>query len=243
MRDQMFYKDENLDDLIIEYLPLVKKIVGRMNTRNREYDEDDLFSIGAIGLIDAIKKFDTTKGASFETYAQIRVKGAIIDELRKLGKVSRNKIDKLNNYYNEKEMLENSMKRTPTEKEICESMKIQKSDLFEIHETVNDLSEISLETVLFPQGENEFGLMDVLEDREAISPQNELLKEEQTDQLTLAIESLDKREKIVLDLYYREELTLKEIGYVLDISIPRVSQIHSKILLKLREKIEKLGVE
>ena len=234
---------QELENLIIQYIPLVKKIVSKIDTRNREYDEDDLFSIGVIGLIDAIKKFDNTKGASFETYASIRVNGAIIDELRKLGKVSRNRIDKLNNYYNEKEILENSLKRSPTEKEICQSMKIEKKDLFEIHETVNDLSQISLEMVLFPEGDNEFGLIDVLEDKEALCPQNELLKDEKTTLLTRAIENLDKREKIVLNLYYTEELTLKEIGYILEVSIPRVSQIHSKILLKLREKIEKLGAE
>lgn len=234
---------QELDNLIIQYIPLVKKIANKIDTRNRDYDEDDLFSIGIIGLMDAIKKFDNTRGASFETYATIRVRGAIIDELRKLGKVSRNRIDKLNSYYKEKEILENSMKRSPSEKEICKSLKIEKKDLAEIHETVNDLSQISLEMVLFPEEDNEFGLIDVLEDREALCPQNQVLKEEKTLLLTRAIETLDKREKIVLNLYYTEELTLKEIGYILDISIARVSQIHSKILLKLREKIEKLGAE
>ena len=239
----MFYKGENLDDLIIEYLPLVKKIVGKMDTRNREYDEDDLFSIGVIGLMDAIKRFDDKKGAAFETYANIRVRGAIIDELRKLGKVSRNRMDKLNSYYREKENLENLLMRTPTELEICEKMNFEKKDLFEIHETVNDLSYISLESVLFPQEDGDFGIIDVLEDREALSPQDELMKEEQSILLTQAIGSLDEREKIILNLYYVEELTLKEIGHVLEISIPRVSQIHSKILLTLREKIERLGAK
>lgn len=237
----MFYKGESLDDLIIEYLPLVKKIVGKMDTRNREYDEDDLFSIGVIGLMDAIKRFDDKKGAAFETYANIRVRGAIIDELRKLGKVSRNRMDKLNSYYREKENLENTLMRTPTEVEICEQMNFEKKDLFEIHETVNDLSYISLESVLFPQDDGDFGVIDVLEDKDAPSPQDELMKEEQSILLTQAIGTLDEREKIILNLYYVEELTLKEIGHVLDISIPRVSQIHSKILLTLREKIEKLG--
>ena len=239
----MFYKGENLDDLIIEYLPLVKKIVGKMDTRNREYDEDDLFSIGVIGLMDAIKRFDDKKGAAFETYANIRVRGAIIDELRKLGKVSRNRMDKLNSYYREKENLENILMRTPTELEICEKMNFEKKDLFEIHETVNDLSYISLESVLFSQEDGDFGIIDVLEDREALSPQDELMKEEQGILLTQAIGSLDEREKIILNLYYVEELTLKEIGHVLEISIPRVSQIHSKILLTLREKIERLGAK
>lgn len=237
----MFYKGEDLDNLIIEYLPLVKKIVGKMDTRNREYDESDLFSIGVIGLIDALKRFDDKKGASFETYANIRVKGAIIDELRKLGKVSRNRMDKLNSYYKEKESLENSMMRTPTEKEICESMNFDKKDLFEIHETVSDLSYISLESVLFPQEDGDFGIIDLLEDKDALSPQDELMKDEQSRLLELAVESLEEREKIILNLYYVEELTLKEIGHILDISIPRVSQIHSKILLNLRQKIEKLG--
>lgn len=237
----MCYKEQNIDDLIIKYIPLVKRIVGTIDTRNREYDEDDLFSIGIIGLIDALKKYDDKKGTTFETYAYIRVRGAIIDELRKLGRVSRNRIDKLNHYYREKEKLEIKLMRTPTEAEICKAMNLEKKDLFEIHETVNDLSNISLESVLFPQDEGTFGIIDVLEDREAPSPQDELMKEEQSQFLTRAISSLEEREKIILNLYYVEELTLKEIGHILEISIPRVSQIHSKILLTLREKIEKMG--
>lgn len=243
MRDSMCYKEQNMDDLIIKYIPLVKRIVAKMDTRNREYDEDDLFSIGIIGLIDALKKYDDKKGTSFETYAHIRVRGAIIDELRKLGKVSRNRIDKLNNYYREKEELEISLMRTPTEAEICEKMNMEKKDLFEIHETVNDLSNISLESVLFPQEEGTFGIIDVLEDKDAPSPQDELMKDEQSELLTRAIETLEEREKIILNLYYVEELTLKEIGHVLDISIPRVSQIHSKIIISLKGKIKKLGAQ
>lgn len=243
MRDLMSYKERNMDDLIIEYIPLVKRIVGKMDTRNREYDEDDLFSIGIIGLIDALKKYDDRKGTTFETYAHIRVKGAIIDELRKLGKVSRNRMDKLNDYYREKENLEIAYMRTPTENEICKAMNIDKKDLFEIHETVNDLSNISLENVLFPQEEGTFGIIDIIEDAEAISPQEELIREERSEFLATAIGYLDDREKIVLNLYYVEELTLKEIAHILDISIPRVSQIHSKILIRLRENIEKMGAE
>lgn len=234
-------KEEDMEELIIKYIPLVKRIVAKIDTRNREYDEDDLFSIGIIGLIDALKKYDHKKGTTFETYAHIRVRGAIIDELRKLGKVSRNRIDKLNAYYREKEILEIELMRTPTEAEISEAMEIDKKELFEIHETVNDLSHISLESVLFPNEDGDFGIIDVLEDKSAISPQDELMKDEQTDLLTQAIESLDEREKIILNLYYVEELTLKEIGHILDISIPRVSQINSKILLQLRENIERLG--
>lgn len=243
MRDDMFYKEDTIDDLIIEYIPLVKRIVARMDTRNREYDEDDLFSIGIIGLIDALKKYDNKRGTSFETYAYIRVRGAIMDELRKLGRVSRNRIDKLNNYYREKEKLEIAHMTTPTETEICKSMGIEKEELFEIHQTVNDLSNISLESLLFPSEEGDFEVIDVIEDTEATSPQDELIKEEQSNLLLEAVETLDEREKIILNLYYVEELTLKEIGYILDISIPRVSQIHSKILLKLRKQIEKLGEE
>ncbi len=237
----MVYKDEQLDDLIIEYIPLVKRIVGKIDTRNREYDEDDLFSIGVIGLIDALKRLDDKKNTTFETYANIRIRGAIVDELRKLGKVSRNRMDKLNSYYREKQNFESSLMRTPTEAEICESMGLGKDELFKIHEIVNDLSYISLESTLFPQEDGEFSIIDLLEDKEAPSPQEQMIKAEQSQALTLAIEELEEREKILLNLYYVEELTLKEISHVLDISIPRVSQIHGRILLNLREKIGEKG--
>lgn len=233
----MSYAISERDNLIIKYLPLVKKIVGRIDVKGSDYDQDDLFSIGVIGLMDAIEKFDHSKNVPFEAYANLRIRGSVIDELRRTGKVSRDRIDKLNQYYNAKETLENRFLRTPEEWEICKELGIDDRDLSKIHETVHFLSTISLESTIFSNEDNDIQLMDTVKDYNTKTPEEEFIDIEHRKMLSEAIDKLDEREKIILKLYYDEELSLKEIAYILDISIPRVSQIHGKILLKLREFI------
>lgn len=231
----MLYKEKDQNELIIEYLPLVKRIVGKMNSKNNQYEEDDLINVGVIGLIDALSKYDPKKKVPFEAYASFRIRGTIIDELRKAGPVSRNKIDKLNDYYRAKEELENELKRSPEESEICIRLGIDEDDLSKLHETVHYLSSVSLETIIYSNEGDDSSLLDVLEDENTRTPEDELIRGENKESLVKSIDKLDKREKTILNLYYVESLTLKEIAYILDISIPRVSQIHGKILLKLRD--------
>ena len=234
----MLYKETDQNELIIEYLPLVKRIVGRINSKNNQYEDDDLINIGVIGLIDALSKYDPKKKVPFEAYASFRIRGTIIDELRKSGPVSRNKIDKLNEYYRAKEELENKLMRTPTEGEICSLLDIDEEDLSKLHETVHYLSSVSLETILFSNDGEGPVFLDILEDDNIKTPEEEFLKAEDKKSLVESIDKLDEREKTILNLYYVEDLTLKEIAYILDISIPRVSQIHGKILLKLKKHME-----
>lgn len=238
MRGSMLYKEKDQDRLIIEYLPLVKQVVGKINSKNSQYEEDDLINIGVIGLMDALSKYDPKKKVPFEAYARLRIRGSIIDELRKAGPVSRNKIDKLNEYYRAKEELENELKRSPSEIEICKRLGIDKYELSKLHETVHYLSSVSLDSLLFAKNDEDGNLLDILEDRKFNTPEEELINKEKKKALVKAIDKLDKREKTILKLYYIESLTLKEISYILDISIPRVSQIHGKILLKLRDFME-----
>lgn len=236
----MSYAYNDRDNLIIKYLPLVKKVVSRIESKDSMIDQDDLVSIGIIGLMDAIDKYDFSKNVPFEAYATLRIRGNVIDELRKSGRVSRDKIDKLNQFYRIKENLENRLKRTPEESEICNELSINEKQLFKIHETVHYLSNISLESALYTTDGFDFTLMDVIKDDTITSPDNKLIKEQQKEVLMKSIDKLKQREKTILNLYYVEELSLKEIAYALDISIPRVSQIHGKILLKLRTLIENM---
>lgn len=224
---------------IIKYLPLVKKAVSRIEAKDIALDKDDLVGYGVIGLIDAIEKYDSSKNVPFETYASLRIRGTVIDELRKVGRVSRDKISKLNDYYRAKEKLENELMRIPDEEEICSELGINEKELFKIHETVHYLSNCSLEATLFSDND-EFTLMDIIEDDTLESPLDKMMRAETREVLIKSIERLKDREKTILNLYYVEELSLKEIAYILDISIPRVSQIHGKVLIKLREIIEKL---
>lgn len=234
----MSYPQKEDNYQIIEYLPLVKKIVGRIEVNEWEYEKDDLISIGVIGLMDAFKRYDKGKGVPFEAYATLRIKGTIIDELRKSGRVSRDKISKLNKYYEAKESLEQELLRSPDESEICDKMGIGNKELYKLHQTVHYLANISFESTIFTQKGSDIQLGDVLKDENSITPEEQFIKKEQKGMLIKAIEGLKKREIILLNLYYIEGLTLKEIAYILELSLPRVSQIHGKILIKLKDKIE-----
>lgn len=233
----MSYELSNQEDLIIKYLPLVKGIVSRIDSKSHDFDFDDLVSIGVIGLMDALKKYDHKKKVPFEAYASFRIRGAVLDELRKAGPVSRDRIDKLNQYYMAKEKLENNLMRTPSETEICEELDIDERQLLKLHETVHYLSGVSLESIVFSSEGKDTELIDVLEDKGSMSPEEHLMDRERKKMLIKAIDQLEDREKTLLNLYYVEELSMKEIGYILDISIPRVSQIHGRTLLKLKNLV------
>lgn len=234
----MYYENDREKE-IIKYLPLVEKIVNRIDVKRSEYDRDDLYNIGVIGLMDALEKFDKSKKVPFEGYAYIRIKGSIIDEIRKTAPVSRTRMGKLNEYYRAKEKLEATLMRTPTEKEICEELKIDEKALTKIHETVHNLASVSLEKVMFGDDGNSIELIDFLEDKHETGSEDTLLDKERQQLLTKNVSKLDKREQTILNLYYVEELSLKEIAYIFDISVPRVSQIHGKMILKLKESMRR----
>ncbi len=231
----MSYVSAEIDqDLVVKHIPLVRRIARRIDPGEGDMDQDDLFSVGIIGLMDAVKKFDASKGVPFEAYATLRIKGNIIDEMRKSGRVSRDRIAKLNEYYGAKEKLEQNLKRSPEEGEILEALGIGTKELKKLHETVHYLSRVSFQTTLFHKDGKELELADLIEDEKIVSPEEDFLKKENRHLLKQAIDTLNEREKIILNLYYVEELTLREIAHALEISIPRVSQIHGKIILKLR---------
>lgn len=231
----MIYDSSTQEELIIKYLPLVKKIAGDINIRNREYEEGDLINIGVIGLMDALKRYDSSKRVPFEAYASMRIRGSIIDQLRRTGRVSRERIAKLNEYYTAKEKLEYQFQRTPNESEIQKELGIDKNDLSKLHETVHHLSNTSLDSVIFSDKDNEIELIDTIEDENSISPEEEFLGKEKRGLLEIAIDGLNARERLILELYYVQDLTLKEIGYILNVSVPRVSQLHGRALMKLRK--------
>lgn len=224
---------------ILKYIPLVERAARNVKVKSHEYELEDLVSIGFIGLMDAMERFDSGKNVPFENYAYIRIKGSIIDEVRKNGKVPRSQIQKLNAYYNAKEQLEAELKRTPTEQEICIKLDITQKQLRDIHQTVLALSNISLNELLFKEDSEGLSRIDLIEDDNLVSSEDMMLQEEEEFYLHEAIKKLTEREQLVLQLYYKEELQLKEIAKILDVSVPRVSQINSKAILKLREYILK----
>lgn len=226
------------EEEIMKHLPLIDQVIYRISVKNIDYDYDDLFNIGVIGLMDALNKFNPSKKVPFESYAKLRIRGAIIDEIRKHSKISRYKIASLNEYYSARRELEQKQKREVSDLEVAKFMGITMEQLSTIHESMHNLASVSLEDTLFSNEEESYSLLNTIHNHSEDSAEEKLLKEEQENILSRCILKLSERNQLILSLYYQEELTLKEIASVLDISIPRVSQIHGKILIELRKLIE-----
>jgi len=232
-------QDQLRNDMVMQYMPLVHKVVHKLKINNKEYEHDDLVNIGVIGLMKAIEKYDDNLNVPFINYAYMRIKGAIIDEIRKTSRVPRRKMTAVNAYYKTINALHQTMHRTPTDDEICQHMGINDADLKKIYETVHHLSDVSLDDILFENASSETSVMDVMADTSAVMAEDKVLKKEQLQYMEKAIKTLTEREQQILQLIYFEELSMKEVGFACDISAPRVTQLHGKALLKLREAMRK----
>ena len=226
------------EEEILKYLPLVDRVVSRISVKSSDYDKSDLVNIGIIGLMDALRKYDASKKVPFESYAIIRIKGAILDEVRKNSKISRYKMKNVNDFYKARNDLQQSLKREVTDKEICDYLNINEQQLANIYDSLHYLASVSLEEMLFSSEYDGVELKDTIQDESMDNALDILVKDEQQGALEKAIAILSERDQLILSLYYKEELTLKEISEVLDISIARVSQLHGKIISKLRESIQ-----
>lgn len=228
------------EQIIEEYISLVKYIASRvMFGKNKYMEYEDLVSYGMIGLMDAINKYDSSKGMKFSSYASIRIKGAMIDELRKNRPISKGAMDKLNRYNKAIEDLQISLLREPTNIEIAEHLGITMNEVAEIENYINYISMVSLESVIFSDDED-INLMGIVEDKTSPSPDLYLEDKEKLEILTQAIELLKEKDRMILNLYYYEGLTLKEIGKILEVSESRVCQLHSRAIRNLRECMKKL---
>lgn len=232
-------KDKELKKILIEnYIGLVKIVAGRMyNFYGSKIEYDDLLGYGVLGLIDSIDKFDITKNIKFETYAQIRIKGAIIDNIRKLDWIPRSLRKKAKDVQGSISFLENKLDRTPTNEEIAEHLKISLSDLELLLTDISTFNISSLEEVLLSKGDYEFELQ-----QNVGTPEDVYEAKELKELLSNSIDSLNENERLVISLYYYEELTYKEIGHVMELSESRISQIHSKAILKIKNYLDKQGI-
>jgi RNA polymerase sigma factor for flagellar operon FliA len=228
------------DEIIKQCLPMIRSIAQRLSIyASPSHDLDDLVSAGIIGLLDAIEKFNPSKGASFKTYATYRIKGAILDEVRALDWVprsTREKAQRLERAYSE---LEQQLMRTPSEEDVAKHMGISVEELRKILLEISGMALLTLEDISTDE-ENEEAIKDFVADPNAANPEDQIAFEEAKKLLAQAIKSLPHQEKIVLSLYYYEEMTMKEIGKVLGVSESRVSQIHSSAILRLRGKLRRI---
>lgn len=231
--------------LLNRYLPLVRNVAGRMAINfPRSVELCDLINTGVIGLIEAFRNFDPERGVKFETYAVPRIRGAILDELRSLDWVPRSTRAKAREIERALLGFENKHGRPPTDEELA---KVLNLSIEELHLSLEDVSKttlLSLDEMIFREEDNrQVPRIETVEDVGANIILRDLERSELQAFLVIAIERLTEQEKLVIALYYYEELTLKEIGEVMKISESRVSQIHTKAVLKLRGMVrEKFGL-
>lgn len=231
--------EESRRYLLNKYLPLVRNVATRMAMGfPRSVELSDLINTGVIGLIEAFGNYDPDRGVKFETYAVPRIRGAILDELRALDWVPRSTRAKSREIDRATLALENKYGRLPEKTELAKELNVTEKEL---HVSLNDVSStnmLSLDEVIFPEDDNrQVPRIETIRDQSSSNILGDLERVELRTFLIVAIKELTAQEKLVISLYYFEELTLKEIGEVMSISESRVSQIHTRAVTKLRHMV------
>lgn len=226
------------DDLIREYSPLIKFVAQKIAARLPSNIElDDLISAGVIGLMDAIDKWDPTRDNKFKTYAEFRVRGAILDELRAQDWVPRSIRDKSKLLDRTIVQLESQFRRMPTDEEIAGALNMTIDEYHGLINQVKPVSLLSIDDAPTFSDTDKKSIMNLLEGAKIHNPHNQLNLKVVKEVVAQAIEELPDRQKMVLSLYYYEDLNLKEIGQVLNVTESRVSQLHAQAVVKLRAKL------
>lgn len=233
------------DQLILEHLPQIKYIAQRISTKLPSHVElNDLVSAGILGLLDAIEKFDPKRGVKFKTYAELRIKGAILDSLRNLDwapRSLRKKSKDLERVYRE---LEQRLGRPALDKEVCEAMEISLEEFYELVDQIKGLNLGSFQEMSGQdEDKNSEPLVKYIPDAPQMDPFFVFHKTEIQSILGTAVDTLPKKERLVVSLYYFDEMTMKEIGKVLGVNESRVSQLHTKAMLRLRTKLRRVNGE
>jgi RNA polymerase sigma factor for flagellar operon FliA len=229
------------DRLILTYAPLVKYVAGRLGSGLPAHvDENDLVSYGLLGLIGAIERFDPDRDIKFETYAIARIKGSIIDELRALDWVPRSVRARAREIERVHGKLEHRLHRTPTDEEMARELGITVEEFQESLMKISNSTVVALDELwaVSDSSGDQVSLLDTLHDPDAPDPQELLDASELKDRLADAISALPEREKLVIALYYYENLTLREIGEVLGVTESRISQLHTKAVLRLKSRLQ-----
>lgn len=238
-------KDRSIRNYFIEkYAPLVKYVAGRVMVNiPSSVEYEDLVSFGVIGLMDAIDKFDLNRDIKFKTYAVTRIRGSIFDELRNLDWLPRSVRQKAKEIEKTISQLELKLGRSAKDHEIADAMKISVEEFHQLLLRVGTNGLISMDENWFMNDGNDHSPMSIeetLESTTALSPNTLAERTEIKKMIAQAISDLPDREKQVLILYYYEELTLKEIGNILSVTESRISQLHTKAIMRLRGKLEQI---
>ena len=227
------------DKFIKQYMPLVKYVAGKVAVGlPASVEFDDLVGYGQFGLLDAINKYDPAKGVKFKTYAVTRIRGAIFDELRQMDWVPRSVRQKSREIEDAITTLESRLGRTATDEEIASSLNMSEDEYHRTVMKVSGTSVLSLNDVWYSGDDNDnMSIGNNIESPSSLNPDIIAEREEIKKVIAQAINELPEKEKMVIVLYYHEDLTFKEIGEVLDVSESRISQLHTKANLRLRAKL------
>lgn len=234
-------RDEEAGNFLIKkYLPLVSYHVQRISVSlPKNVSREDLKSLGMIGLFDALEKFDPKRDLKFDTYASFRVRGAILDGLRKEDWLPRSTRDKAKKLDAAVGKLEQRYMRNVTAEEIAEELNIP---VAEVYTTMNEYffaNVLSIDESAKEHDDPDKSILTIKDER-AVIPEDSVLKNEVIQEISEMISQLNEKEQLVISLFYQEELTLTEIGQIMNLSTSRISQIHSKCMFKLRKSLEKL---
>lgn len=233
-------KDQSIRDAIVkQYAPLVKYVAGKVSVgMPQNVDFDDLVGFGVFGLFDAIEKYDPDKHVKFKTYAVTRIRGAIFDELRSIDWVPRSVRQKTREIDDTVQHLEAKLGRAATDEEVAAEMGLSIVQYNQMMLKVSGTSMLSLNDVWYTGEDNDkISIVESIESPNSLRPDAIAEKGEMRRVIVEAISELPEKEKKVLVLYYYEDLTLKEIGKVLDVTESRISQLHTKAISRLRGKL------
>ncbi|MFW5798790.1 MAG: FliA/WhiG family RNA polymerase sigma factor [Planctomycetota bacterium] len=229
--------DEVRNRLMEHYLPMVKYLAERIHSKlPSEVQVEDLYSAGVFGLMDAINNFDLSRGVKFETYCSARIRGAILDELRAMDWVPRLVRSRAHMVEDAYRKLQAKLNRFPSDAELAEFMGLSMKEYYELIRSASAVSMVSLNRDWDDDSKKNLREIDVVEDKAVEDPSCDMHRSDLKDLIT---RGLSEKERLILILYYYEEMTMKEIGAALDLSESRVSQMHSSILLRLQEQLSR----
>lgn len=232
-------KQQYRETLIVEHLPLVKYLVNRIAAQLPAHiDVQDLSGSAVVGLINAADRFDPARGVQFKTFAEQHIRGAILDELRASDSMSRTMRDKCKLVEREIRTLEHKLGRNPTGNEVAESLQISMDDYYRLLDDIHEFCFISIDDSWDDDEGHPLSLADILGDDESRGPQSLLMSKQLAQAMGSSIESLPEKERLAVTMYYYEEMNLKEIGAVMELTESRICQILSQAMARLRSKMK-----
>ncbi len=236
---------ENREAVIVEHSPMVKYVANRIALRLPPHIEvEDLISVGVLGLIDAIEKYDPARGAKFKTYAEFRVRGAILDELRSMDWVPRSIRKKASQVDAVIQKLQAKFGRPPEDEEVAKELGVSLDQFFDTLNETRSMPVLSLDDLnIVKETGGQQSLLDCLAGKVDADPQVQFRLNELKEIIAKTIDTLPEKERLVISLYYYKELTMSEIGVVLNVTESRVSQIHSRTMFRLRTKLKAFAAE